>query len=242
MHASIQPIFTWSQDRIFAGAGQNVSLLVEWKGVAQNEQLHKKSRKVVAREIELRIWLESHVTLKGCYGCTAEAGEGRSLLLQLGKIHAGGRKYAGLEFTMAAMPAGVHEALWMQWQYKQPPVERIRELPLKKLSLEYTHHTDVFRATGSHYVEKHIELLKTAKVMEEAAALRLIHEDSYANEKLRRQADRLLLLAVRSTDMQLVKEAEQLYKRLEEGLKQSEKAPGPIVDSGQFPSPKRAYT
>lgn len=34
-------------------------------------------------------------------------------------------------------------------------------------------------------------------------------------DKLRRQADRLLLMAARSTDMQLLKEAEALYKRLE---------------------------
>lgn len=242
MQANIQPLFTWSHDRIFAGTAQNVALLVEWKGVAQNEQFRKKNRKVVAREIELRIWLEAHVTLKECHGCIAEAGEGKSLLLRLGKIHAGGRKYIVLEFNMAAMPAGLHEALWLQWQYKQPPVERIRELALKKLSFEYTHHTDVLRAAGSFHVEKHLELLKTIKILEEAVALRSGHADHSEYERFRRQADKLLLLAARSGDMELVKEAEQLYRQLDEELQMRKKTPGPTTDLGQFPAPERSYT
>ncbi|MEK5235079.1 hypothetical protein NST99_05190 [Paenibacillus sp. FSL L8-0470] len=218
MQASIQPIFTWSQNRIFAGAARDVILLVEWEGMVQGVETQKKSRKVVAREIELRVWLEAHVSLKACYGCVVEAGEGRSLLLKLGKIHAGGRKYIALEFTMAAMPAGNHEALWLQWQYKQPPVERIRELPLHKLSLEYTHHTDVLGTASCFHVAKHLELLKTAMVMEEAVALRSKTSDPASYDRLRRQADDLLLLATQSGDMQLVKEAEAVYKQLAVGI------------------------
>lgn len=213
MQASIQPIFTWSRNRVFAGASQNLVLLVEWKGVSQQED--KKSRKLVAREIELRIWLESHMTFTEAYGCSAEAGEGRSLLLKLGKIHSGYRKFIALEFITESMPAGLHEALWMQWQYRQPPVERIRELPLQKLGLEYTHHTDVLGSESSFHVEKHVELLKSVNVLEDAALLRNRNADPLVCEKVRRQADKLLLLAARSGDMQLVKEAELMYKQLE---------------------------
>lgn len=215
MQASIQPIFTWSQDRIIAGGAKNIVLLVEWKGISQGEELRKKSRKVVAREIELRVWLESHVTVTGCYGCNAEEGEGRSLLLRLGKIHSGERKYIALEFTMTAMPAGIHEALWLQWQYRQPPVERIRELPLKKLGIEYSRHTDVLGTNCCFHVEKHLELLKTQLLVAEAESLRAGHYTQVPSDKLRRQADKLLLLAARSGDMQLMKEAELLYKQLD---------------------------
>lgn len=214
MQASIQPVVTWSQNRIFAGAVQKLELLVEWTGTPNNQDVRKKSRKVAAREIELRIWLESHMTLSGCHGSIAETGEGGSLLFKLGKIHCGSRKFIGLEFITAAMPAGIHEALWMQWQYKQPPAERYRELPLNKLSLEYTHHTDDLHATCCFHVEKHMELLKTEEAMEAAAALRTREFDRSSYEKLRRQADRVLLLAARSGDLQLVKEAEMLYKQL----------------------------
>ncbi|AIQ50895.1 hypothetical protein [Paenibacillus sp. FSL R7-0331] len=215
MQASIQPIFTWSRSRIFAGVSRNLILLVEWKGVSQGDEARKKSRKVVAREIELRIWLESHFTFVRAYGCTAEAGEGRSLLLRLGKIHSGASKFICLEFTTEGMPAGIHEALWLQWQYKQPPVERIKELPLQKLGLEYSHHTDVLAIGGNFHVEKHLELLKMIKVLEEASLQRNRSTDPMLADKLRRQADKLLLLAARSGDMQLVKEAEVLYKQLE---------------------------
>lgn len=215
MQASIQPIFTWSRNRVFAGVSQSLVLLVEWKGLTPREELRKKSRKLLAREIELRIWLEAHMTFTGAYGCITEAGEGRSLLLKLGKIHSGSRKFICLEFKTEAMPAGIHEALWLQWQYRQPPVERIRELPLQKLGLEYTHHTDVLGNGSSFHVEKHMELLRTVKVLEEAAMLRTRNADPSLSEKLRRQADKLLLLAARSGDMQLVKEAEMVYRQLE---------------------------
>jgi transcriptional antiterminator Rof (Rho-off) len=198
-----------------AGGAQNIVLLVEWKGISQGEDFRKKSRKLVAREIELRVWLEGHVTVTGCYGCTAEEGEGRSLLLRLGKIHSGQHRYIALEFTLSAMPAGIHEALWLQWQYRQPPVERIRELPLKKLGIEYSHHTDVLGTGCCFHVEKHLELLKTEKLLAEAELLRTKQQIPAPSDKLRRQADKLLLLAARSGDMQLVKEAESLYKQLE---------------------------
>ncbi|WP_415841236.1 hypothetical protein [Paenibacillus typhae] len=188
---------------------------MEWKGLNQREEVRKKSRKLVAKEIELRIWLEAHLTFIEAYGCTAEAGEGRSLLLKLGKINAGVRKYICLEFKTEGMPAGIHEALWLQWQYKQPPVERIRELPLQKLGLEYTHHTDALALDNCFHVEKHLELLKIVKVLEEAPLSGSSRRDLVLEERLRRQADKLLLLAARSGDMQLVKEAEVLYKQLE---------------------------
>ncbi|ETT76442.1 MULTISPECIES: hypothetical protein [Paenibacillus] len=215
MQASIQTLFTWSQERILAGGAKKIVLLVEWKGALQGEDSRKKSRKVVARDIELRVWLESHVKVTGCYGCSAEEGEGRSLLLKLGKIHSGQRRYIALEFMMAGMPAGIHEALWLQWQYKQPTVERIRELPLKKLGIEYSHHTGLLGAGSCFHVEKHLALLQTEALIAEAQEARMKNKPEVPADILRRQADQLLLMAARSGDMQLLREAEALYKRLE---------------------------
>lgn len=213
MHASIHPVYTWGQDKIFAGESANAVLLVEWKGT-EGEELRKRNRRTVAREIELRIWLEPHVTFKAAHGCVAEAGEGRSLLLRLGKIQAGTRQYIALEFTFSPMNAGYHEAIWLQWQYRQPPVDRLRELPLIKLGLEYTLHTDILRTSCCFLVEKHLELLKTESIREEVALLQTNNPLHPVYEKLRRQADKLLLLAARSGDMVLVREAELLYKQL----------------------------
>ncbi|MRN51564.1 hypothetical protein [Paenibacillus monticola] len=228
MQASIQPIFTWSKERIFAGGAQSIALLVEWKGVTAIEESQKRSRKVVAREIELRIWFEPHVKFTQSYGCNVEAGEGRSLLLKLGKLQSGQRNYVVLEFALAAMPAGRYEALWLQWQYKQRQGERIRELPVQKLGLEYTHHTSVLEDSNSFYVEKHMELLKTKKVLEDAVELRKKGQLLPAHEHLRRHADKLLLLAVRSGDHLLLKEAEILYRQSEFVLHRDDIAVGQI--------------
>lgn len=116
---------------------------------------------------------------------------------------------------MAGMPAGIHEALWLQWQYKQPTVERIRELPLKKLGIEYSHHTDLLGARSCFHVEKHLALLQTEALIAEAQEARIKNKPEVPADILRRQADQLLLMSARSGDMQLLREAEALYKRLE---------------------------
>jgi hypothetical protein len=214
MMETINPIFTWGQDRIFAGGNRDVVLLVEWKGNTPSEHSSPSSHKVVARDIELRVWLEPHVTFKRCYGCEVEIGEGDSLVLKLGKIKTGQRKFIGLEFTTSSTVAGKYEALSLQWKYKKPTVERIRELPVKVLELEYAHHTRILSDTCCFYVEKHLEMLKTAETVEEAAELRNKGQHSEAHEMLSRHADKLLLLAVRSGDPLLLKEAEMLYKQI----------------------------
>jgi hypothetical protein len=225
---SIHPIFTWSQDCIFAGGNRSVVLLVEWKGNIPSEHSRPSSHRVVAREVELRVWLEPHVTFKRSYGCEIETGEGSSLLLKLGKIKTGQRKFIGLEFTISTTVAGKYEALSLQWKYKKPSVERVRELPVKTLELEYTHHTRNLNDAWSFHVEKHLELLKTAEMIEEAEALRTKGQYSQASEKLSRHADKLLLLAVRSGDSFLLKEAEKLYKQMGFEYQQRGKAVGGI--------------
>lgn len=213
MIESIHPVFTWSQDRIFAGGNRNIVLLVEWMGNRTPEHSRSGSHRVVAREIELRIWLEPHMIFKRCYGCELEAGEGRSIRLKLGKIKTGQRKYIAIEFTVATSIAGKYEALSLQWKYKKPTVERIRELPVKVLELEYTHHTSSLRETCCFHVEKHLELLKRTETLEEATALRNQGQYSKAHEMICRHADKLLLMAVRSGDPLLLKEAEMMYKQ-----------------------------
>ncbi|GGF83387.1 hypothetical protein GCM10010912_30640 [Paenibacillus albidus] len=226
MQASIQSIFTWSQNRIFAGGSPEIVLLVEWRGLSPADKQGKQSRKVVAREIELRIWLEPNVELVNVLGCKAEEEEGNSLLLRLGKIHSGQRRFAGLEFKISPMPAGRHNVLWLQWQYKQPPIERIRELPVQKLNLEYTHHTSVLRDSCNSHVEKHMALLETEELLKRAVAMRAAGQQMPAYEMICRHADKLLLLATRTGDLLMLKEAESLYKYNELELSPHDKAAG----------------
>lgn len=214
MMGNIEPTLTWSQDSIFAGKSHNIFLLIEWKGISSEIDPRIKSHKVVARDIELKIWLEPHVTFKRCYGCKTEVGTNGALVFKLGKISAGQRNFIGLELTISTLVTGKYEALWMQWQYKKPSVDRIREFPLKTLNLEYNYHTHNLGNTSCFHVEKHLEMLRTAEVVAEANALRTKGQYAQAYEQLCRHADKLLLLATRSEDITLLKEAETLYKRI----------------------------
>ncbi|KGE19197.1 hypothetical protein [Paenibacillus wynnii] len=216
MQASIQPDFTWSKNHIFAGGAQNIVLLVEWRGAPSAELGSKKNHKTAAREIELRLWLEPHIVLTRMYGSRAlDGGDDRSVLLPLGKIQTGQRKYIALEFALKPAHAGKHDVVWLHWQFKQPYGERICELPMQKLSLEYSHHTSVLQESCSFHVEKHLELLRTEEVLEEADLLRSKEKQGEARELVRRHADKLLLLAVRTGDRLLTREAESLYRRSE---------------------------
>jgi len=215
MQASIQLDFTWSKEHIFAGGAQNIVLLVEWYGAPSTELGRKRNHKIAAREIELRLWLEPHIVLTKLYGCHTVGGDDRSLLLPLGKIQSGQRKYIALEFALKPGTAGKYDAVWLKGHYKQPYGERICELPMQKLSLEYSHHTEVLLENPSFRVEKHLELLKVEEILEEAELLRSIGRQKEAGETLRRKADSLLLLAIRTGDRQLTREAESLYRKSE---------------------------
>ncbi|MDQ0193976.1 hypothetical protein [Paenibacillus wynnii] len=216
MQASIQPDFTWSKNHIFAGGAQNIVLLVEWRGAPSAEQGRRKNHKIAAREIELRLWLEPHIVLTRMYGCRALSVSGddnRSVLLPLGKIQTGQRKYIALEFALKPAHAGKHDAVWLHWQFKQPYGEKICELPMQKLSLEYSHHTGVLQESCCFHVEKHLELLRTEEVLEQADLLSSKGKLGEGLELVRRHADKLLLLAVRTGDRLLTREAESLYRR-----------------------------
>ncbi|AKG33503.1 hypothetical protein [Paenibacillus durus] len=215
MQARIQPAYTWSHDYIFSGKSQKAVLLIEWRGAAQPGISRKKSQKLAARDIELHIWLEPHVSLTEVHGCRpAELGD-QGLLLSLGAIRSGQSKYIALEFSLNSLAAGRHEMLWLQWRYRQRPGERGRELPVQKLSLEYSRHTGYIDAASSFYVEKRVELLKVEKTIAEALLLYSEGQQTLAREELRRHADNLLLMAVRSGDPDLLREAESLYIQCE---------------------------
>lgn len=217
MQASIQPVFTWSQEHIFAGGAQKIVLLVEWRGIVNIDQFRKRSHKIAARDIELKVWLEPHLNLTACHGCRAEAGDGRSLLLRLGNILYGQHRYIGLEFSSDAMPTGRHDALWVQWLYKQPPGGRMRELPLQKLTLEHSRHTAVAKNKDAvcFHVEKHLELLKIPETLFAVEQLSESGETEQAAEQIRRLGDKLLIMSARSGDLSLLKEAEGLYRQSE---------------------------
>lgn len=215
MLASIHPIYTWSKDLIFAGKTERVVLLVEYRGEIEQETGRRRKPRTAARDIELSVWLEPHVSLTEAHGGRAIEAGGRMYRFELANLRAGQRKMLALELTHGSMPAGVHDAVWVQWKFKQPSGERLRELPIEKLSLESCHHTGVLVPSSPGYVDKHLELLKSDETRELALRLRLSGREEEAREELKRRADSLLLLAARTGDPKLLTEAESMYKQSE---------------------------
>ncbi|MNB67742.1 hypothetical protein D3C81_109820 [compost metagenome] len=218
MPSSIQPAYIWSRDCVFSGKPQKNVLLVEWKGAVQQGAGGKKSQRITARSVELRIWPEPHVALTGLQGCRSVTGGERGLVLSLGDIRAGQSKCLAFEFMLDSREPGHHETLWLQWRYSRRQGERCREMPVQKLTLEYTRHTGYLNAASSFYVEKHLELLRTEEVIDKASELYASGQKTAAKELLRRHGDKLLLLGIRTGDNELAREAQSLYMQSDREL------------------------
>ncbi|MBY9081303.1 hypothetical protein KIH86_25640 [Paenibacillus sp. HN-1] len=211
MPSNLQPAYIWSRECVFSGKPQRNVLLVEWKGAVQQAAGGKKSQRIAARSIELRIWPEPHVSLTGLQGCRSVTRGERALVLSLGDIRAGQSKYLAFEFMLDSREPGHHETLWLQWRYSRRQGERCRELPVQKLTLEYSRHTGYLNAAASFYVEKQLELLRTDEMIAKASDLYVSGRRGEAKELLRRHGDKLLLLGIRSGDNELAREAQSLY-------------------------------
>lgn len=226
MSSGLQTQLLWNKSHIFAGKSHHVVLLAEWLPEEQQEFAKRGRKKIAARDMELRVWTEPHVTLTNTYGCRVEHSGANPLFMKLGRLCVSERKRIALEFKVDALPPGNHEMIWLQLQYKQPPGERIRELPLQKLSLEFSRHLGLLSSEPSFYVEKNVELIKMEEDRLRATVLCKLGKREKAVELLKRRADQLLLQAARSGDEDLLAEAEKLYTHRAAMAMEGEGAPG----------------
>ncbi|WP_310551968.1 hypothetical protein [Paenibacillus glufosinatiresistens] len=213
MQASIQPVYTWSHDALFSGRAGRLTLLIEINSTHPAPNAEEKHR-TAAKGIELDVWLEPHVRLIDSIGGRCETDENAPLLrYEFGSLQAGKQKQLAVELELEGMPAGDREAVWLQWRYRHPAGSRMRELPVHRLKVQHSVHTGVLSEPGSFYVEKQTELLRVRRLLEEFLSPDCLLPYDKRIEQIRRQGDRLLLMAVRSGDNTLLQEAEWLYRQ-----------------------------
>jgi hypothetical protein len=212
MPSGIQDQFTWNRNHIFASGMNKAILLVEWYGGTLRPARRRTSPKLIARDVELHLWLEPHVTLLRIYGAKARRGLNHSLIVPLGHLQDGVKQFFAIELALEPQSPGLHGVISAQWRYKERNKERIKELPVKELYMNYTYHMGLLRQPEDFYVHKHVKLLETPGVVKEAIRLFEFGDIEHGEWVLRRKGDELLISAARNADGRLLAEADMLYQ------------------------------
>lgn len=212
MQSGIQENFTWNRSHILASGSNRVILLVEWYGGSFRQTRKRSTPKLIAQDMQLHLWFEPQVSLIRVYGAKAMKNLGQSIMIPLGHLYDGVKQFIAIELALQPQHTGMHGVLSAQWKYKEKNKERIKELPVKELYMNYTYHTGLLQQPENFHVRKHVKLLETQSVLKEA-----IHLFEYGNIDrgewlLRRKGDELLIDALRFTDERLLEEADMLYQ------------------------------
>lgn len=212
MQSGIQDNFTWNRNYIFASGTNKAILLVEWFGGTLRQSRRRTSPKLIARDIQLHLWLEPHVSLVRIYGAKAMRGLNHSYVLSLGHLHDGVKQFLAIELAFQPQETGMHGVISAQWRYKEKNKERIKELPVKEIYMNYTYHMGFLQQPEDFHVTKHVKLLETPGVLKEAIRLFEYGDIEHGEWILRRKGDELLISAARNADGRLLAEADMLYQ------------------------------
>ncbi|MDR0268252.1 hypothetical protein [Paenibacillus sp.] len=212
MQSSIQENFIWDRSHIFASGSNKVILLVEWYGGNSRQSRKRSTPKLIAQDVQLHLWLEPQVSLVRILGGMVVENLGQSLMIPLGHLYDGVKQFLAIELALQPQNAGMHGVLSAQWKYKEKNKERIKELPVKELYMNYTYHTGLLQQPENFYVRKHVMLLETQTILKEAIHLFEEGDVEQGEWLLRRKGDEMLIMAARFTDERLLEEAEMVYQ------------------------------
>ncbi|GAB6991585.1 hypothetical protein [Paenibacillus pini] len=219
MQSGIQANFMWSRKNIYASGTNRVFLLVEWYGGTIRQNRRRSTPKLIARDVQLLLWLEPNVSLVKVHGAKPIKSINDSIMIPLGHLYDGVKQFIAIEFAFQPQTVGLHGVLSAQWRFKEKNKERMKELPVREIYIQYTYHMGLLQQPEDFYVKKHIKLLETPGILKEAIRL-FEHGDLVQGEwMLRRKGDELLINAVRHSDVRLLEEATMLYQLSERYVK-----------------------
>lgn len=212
MEMGIEASYSWNHKYIFAGGADKIYLLVQWYAGKLSSTRRRSTPKLLARDVELYLWLEPYVKIERIYGCKEIKGSQQSLIIPLGHLYEGIKQSLVIECTLLSQTAGEKHVFSAQWRYKEGNRGRAKQHSVEKININYSYDLGRIRSSGDMNVEKHIKLLKTPTVLKEAIKLFDSGDVEHGEYILRRKGDELLLFALHSGDTKLVEEAEMLYR------------------------------
>lgn len=217
LYTDIKATYTWNYTYIYTPAGaDSIYLLIEWNALEPDSKRTSSISKPYARDVELNIWFESVVQVVAIYGYKGHIHSSpSSLKLDLGNLYINSKQSIIIEFSFKAHANRKRSVLSTQWRYKGATSNKIREQAIEELYMNYTFNPGLVEKKGNFKVEKQVKLLTAPSILREAIAVYERGDIEHAKFLVRRKGDELLLFAIRSGDLVLMKEAEKLYHFLD---------------------------
>lgn len=213
MQSGLYSDFTWSHSHVSAGGTSQVFLLIEWRaGVLRPKTQSKGFNQHLAEEVQLHLQLGERVQLVHMYGCQGEVLNDRNISLSLGSLSDGKSKQLLLELSIGARPSGIYPIIIALWTYVDVLKQKVVLQPSRTIPLQFSNHTALKSRNADYRVEKALKLYQNASILERARGELEQGNLAEGEDLIRRQADEMLLYAIRFRDADYLKEAEALYK------------------------------
>ncbi|WP_339271319.1 hypothetical protein MKY48_07585 [Paenibacillus sp. FSL W8-0187] len=205
--------FTWSHSHVFAGGTSQVFLLIEWRaGVLKQKTQFHGFNQCMAEDVQLHLQLGERVQVERMYGCQGEILNDRNISLSLGSLSEGRSKQLVLELSVGARQSGVYPIITALWTYMDVQKRKVVLQPSRTIPLQFSNHTALKYRRADYRVEKVLKLYQNASILEQAIGKLERGKLAQGEEMIRRQADEMLLYAIRFRDADYLKEAETLYQ------------------------------
>lgn len=213
MQSGLFSDFTWSHSHVFAGGTSQVFLLIEWRaGVLKQKTQFHGFNQCMAEDVQLHLQLGERVQVERMYGCQGEILNDRNISLSLGSLSEGRSKQLVLELSVGARQSGVYPIITALWTYMDVQKRKVVLQPSRTIPLQFSNHTALKYRRADYRVEKVLKLYQNASILEQAIGKLERGKLAQGEEMIRRQADEMLLYAIRFRDADYLKEAETLYQ------------------------------
>jgi len=171
---------------------------------------------VTAQNATLKLRPSESARIVRVYGYPSEAIENGGLKLTLGDVYDQEVKSVLIEMAFDPHAAGRHEVLEVQWDYADvTDGARLCSL-VYPIEAAFTNDIDLLLQPPNPHVEKKVQITESALAIEQAIEAFDRGDTETGKKLLQRQADAMLLAAIRSEDEELREEAQLLYSQLEQ--------------------------
>ncbi|WP_211747039.1 hypothetical protein [Paenibacillus sp. Marseille-Q4541] len=206
MSSILDVFYTWNREAIPVSGEKSLFLLIEWRSGPPAKRQLKTPPKLLFREVELLIKPEDGIRIKAVHGARAKESD-VGWVIGLGNAYKGKTKSLLLEFTAVSQSAGKKPACSAYWSALKTKQEQRVLLRREQINLIVSAHLGMIRKEPDPRVQKYVKLSQTTAIMKQSLRAFERGRSEEGSEIIKRHTDELLILAVRSGDLEYYREA-----------------------------------
>lgn len=202
---------TWNRDVISISGEDSLFLLIEWRSGPPSKRQSKSMPKLLYRDVELLLKPEEGVSIKSVHGARAKESD-TGWILELGNALKGRTKTVLLELAVSPQSAGKNSMCSAYWSALKTKQDQRVLLRREQIYLQISTHLGLMNKTPDPRVQKFAKLSETTGIMKQALRAFERGRSAEGEEIIKRHTDELLILAVRSGDLEYYREAQILIR------------------------------